>query len=85
MCIWLLVEWDRSAKEGVDDIGVVVQLLVHHEGEDAHLSGTSIVELDCCLGLLFVSGPSQAVHVVVAVLLDSLLDTSESILDGSDE
>jgi hypothetical protein len=58
VCVRLLVEWDGGAKEGVDDIGVVVQLLVHHEGEDAHLGSTSIVEFDCCLGLLFVSGPS---------------------------
>ena len=40
-----LVEGDGVAQEGVDDVGVVVELLVHHEGEDAHL-GTAVVELD---------------------------------------
>ena len=41
-----LVEWNRGAKEGVDDVGVVVQLLVHHEGKDAHLGSTAVVQLD---------------------------------------
>ena len=34
------------ADEGVDDVGIVVQLLVDHEGKDAHLGGTAVVELD---------------------------------------
>jgi hypothetical protein len=34
-----LVEGHGGAEQGVDDVGVVVELLVHHEGEDAHLSG----------------------------------------------
>ena len=38
-----MVERDRVAEEGVDDIGVVVELLVDHESENAHLGGTAIV------------------------------------------
>ena len=41
-----LVEGDGGAQQGVDDVGVVVELLVHHEGKDAHLGGTAVVELD---------------------------------------
>ena len=46
MHAYLLVEWHGGAEEGVDDIGVVVELLVHHECEDAHLGSTAVVELD---------------------------------------
>jgi hypothetical protein len=49
----LLVEWDGGAKKGVDDVRIVVELLVDHEGEDAHLGGTAVVELD---GELLVDG-----------------------------
>ena len=30
-----------EAEQGVDDVGVVVQLLVHHQDQDAHLGGTA--------------------------------------------
>ena len=43
---YLLVEGNWVAEERVDDVGVVVQFLVDHEGEDAHLGGAAIVELD---------------------------------------
>jgi len=29
-----LVEWHRVAQQGVDDVRVVVERLVHHQGED---------------------------------------------------
>ncbi|CAM9091393.1 unnamed protein product, partial [Ectocarpus sp. 6 AP-2014] len=44
-----LVEGVRRADEVVDDVGLVVELLVHHEGEDAHLCRAAVVELDRAL------------------------------------
>ena len=41
-----LVEWNRGAEKGVDDVRVVVELLVHHQGQDAHLGGSAVVQLD---------------------------------------
>eukprot|EP00306_Pavlova_sp_CCMP459_P010633 CAMPEP_0185186010 /NCGR_PEP_ID=MMETSP1140-20130426/3728_1 /TAXON_ID=298111 /ORGANISM="Pavlova sp., Strain CCMP459" /LENGTH=169 /DNA_ID=CAMNT_0027752259 /DNA_START=142 /DNA_END=650 /DNA_ORIENTATION=+ len=40
------IEGHGGAEEGVDDVGVAVQPLVHHEAEDAHLRGAAVVELD---------------------------------------
>ena len=37
------IECDRCTKEGVDDVGVVVELFVNHQGQNAHLCGTAIV------------------------------------------
>ena len=74
-----LVEWDRVAEEGVDDVGVVVQLLVDHQGKDAHLGGTAVVELD---GELLVDGllvPSGGLELS---LLDLILAGSVATLDG---
>ena len=74
-----LVEWDRVAEEGVDDVGVVVQLLVDHQGKDAHLGGTAVVELD---GELLVDGllvPSGGLELS---LLDLVLAGGEATLDG---
>ena len=76
-----LVEWDRVAEEGVDNVGVVVQLLVNHQGEDAHLGGTAVVQLD---GELLVDGllvPSGGLELS---LLDLVLAGSEATLDGGD-
>jgi len=42
-----LIEWNRSAKEIVDDVWVVVDLLVDHEGKDTHLGSTTVVKLNC--------------------------------------
>mmetsp|Transcript_18314 Transcript_18314/g.31244 ORF Transcript_18314/g.31244 Transcript_18314/m.31244 type:complete len:227 (+) Transcript_18314:299-979(+) len=47
-----LVESHRGAEEVVDDVRVAVKLVVHHEGEDAHLCGAAVVELDSALGSL---------------------------------
>ena len=49
----LLVEGHRGPKEAIDHVGVVVKLLVHHEGQNAHLGSTTVVELD---GLLLDEG-----------------------------
>ena len=42
----LLIEGNRITKERVDDIGIIVQLLVHHKGKYAHLGGATVIELD---------------------------------------
>ena len=42
----LLIKGNRITEERVDDIGIIVQLLVHHEGKYAHLGGATVVELD---------------------------------------
>ena len=78
----LLVEGNWGAEKGVDDIGVVVQLLVHHEGEDAHLGGTAVVELD---GKLLVDGllvPSRGVELSS---FDVIFACGEAKLDEADE
>mmetsp|Transcript_1135 Transcript_1135/g.3181 ORF Transcript_1135/g.3181 Transcript_1135/m.3181 type:complete len:227 (-) Transcript_1135:2-682(-) len=62
-----LVEGHGRAEEGVDDVGVVVKLLVHHEREDAHLRGTAVVELDGALGLLLLGGERVPAEVESAV------------------
>jgi len=41
----LVVKDDRIAQQRIDDVGVVVELLVHHEGEGAHLGSAVIVLL----------------------------------------
>mmetsp|Transcript_14698 Transcript_14698/g.35692 ORF Transcript_14698/g.35692 Transcript_14698/m.35692 type:complete len:230 (-) Transcript_14698:13-702(-) len=62
-----LVEGHGGAEEGVDDVGVVVKLLVHHEREDAHLRGTAVVELDGALGLLLLGREGVPAKVERAV------------------
>lgn len=52
----LLVEGHRVSEEGVDDVWVVVELLMHHQGEDAHLGGTAVVQFN---GELFVEHQSK--------------------------
>ena len=78
----LLVEGDGVAEEGVDDVWVVVQLLVDHEGEDAHLGGTAVVELD---GELLVDGLLIPSGCVELSSLDLLLAGAEAKLDKADE
>ena len=77
-----LVEGDGGAEEGVDDVGVIVQLLVDHEGKDAHLGRTAIVELDRELlvdGLLI---PSWSLELSS---LNIILSGGETKLDEADE
>ena len=38
-----LVESNRVSEKGVDNVRVVVELLVNHEGKDTHLGGTAVV------------------------------------------
>ena len=77
-----LVERNRGAEEGVDDVGVVVQLLVHHEGEDAHLSSTAVVQLD---GQLLVDGLLVPARCFQLSSLDIILAGSVAELDQADE
>ena len=73
-----MVEGDREAKKGVDDVRIVVQLLVNHKGKDTHLSSTAIVQfntLSAFRGDVWVVGS--------AVVLKLLLDGSEAKLDST--
>lgn len=78
-----LVEWHRVAQQGVDDVRVVVELLVHHQSEDTHLGSTAVVQLDRELlvdGLLVPAGCSQL------GLLDLILAGCVATLDqGHDQ
>ena len=80
--IHLLVEGDWGAEKGVNDIGVVVELLVHHEGEDAHLGGTAVVKLD---GKLLVDGLLVPSRCVELSSFDVVFALGESKLDKADE
>eukprot|EP00307_Rebecca_sp_RCC1486_P007571 CAMPEP_0119434010 /NCGR_PEP_ID=MMETSP1335-20130426/50449_1 /TAXON_ID=259385 /ORGANISM="Chrysoculter rhomboideus, Strain RCC1486" /LENGTH=206 /DNA_ID=CAMNT_0007459861 /DNA_START=518 /DNA_END=1134 /DNA_ORIENTATION=- len=62
-----LVERHRRAEERVDDVRVAVELLVHHEREDAHLRGAPVVELDRALELLRLGRELVPAKVNVAV------------------
>ena len=42
------------------------ELLVHHEGEDAHLGRAAVVELDGALGLLGVGGSTREGSLALA-------------------
>jgi len=53
------VELDGEAQEGVEDVRVVVDLLVHHQAEDTHLGGAAVVQLD---GELLVDGLLPSRH-----------------------
>ena len=79
-----LVERNGGAKEGVDDIRVVVQLLVHHQSKDAHLSSTAVVQFDGFLGvqLLFVPAGfdgvffASALHLGLSIVCESKIKSS---------
>jgi len=58
----LLIEWNRVAEEGVNDVRIVVKLLVNRKSENAHLSSATVVELNSQLlldGLLIPTGGLQ--------------------------
>ena len=78
----LLVERDGESKQRVDDVGVVVQLLVNHECEDAHLSSAAVVELD---GSLSVDGGLVPARGSELSLLDVLLSGVEPQLNETNE
>ena len=72
-CTGCLVELDGGAQEGVDDVRVVVQLLVHHQGQDAHLSSAAVVQLD---GQLLVDGLLVPAGRAELSLLDLVLSNT---------
>mmetsp|Transcript_28385 Transcript_28385/g.72062 ORF Transcript_28385/g.72062 Transcript_28385/m.72062 type:complete len:213 (+) Transcript_28385:113-751(+) len=77
-----LVERDRRAEERVDDVRVAVELLVHHEREDAHLRRAAVVELDSALGelgLLVERVPAE-VERAVAEVADKLVASALNVL-----
>ena len=76
-----MVEGHGVAEERVDDVRVVVELLVDHEGEDAHLGGTAVVELD---GELLVDGLLIPARLLELNRLDLVLAGGEATLDGGD-
>ena len=80
-----LVERDRRPEQRVDDVRVVVELLVYHEGEDAHLCRATVVQLDARLASLLSLAPSVGVHPVLAVLLDRRLLGCKTSLQKTDE
>lgn len=58
------------AKEPVDDIGLAVELVMDHDGEDSHLGSAPVVELDSPLPLLILGGkvvPSEVQGSVAEV------------------
>ena len=77
-----MVEGNRETQQGIDDVGVVIQLLVHHQSQDAHLSGTAVVEFNS--QLLVDSGliPSRSLQLSS---FDFFLAKTETYLQKTDE
>jgi hypothetical protein len=83
VCVSL--EGNGGAQHGVEDVRVVVQQLVDHQAEDAHLGGTAVVELD---GHLLVDGGLVPLALLQVDLLDLRLAGLVAHLqegDGHDE
>jgi len=79
------VEVNRRAKNGVDDVRVVIQLLVHHKGKDTHLGGAAVVQLDGALLVDEILGPAiLGGHLLLAPGLDLVLAVEESHLQQTD-
>ena len=74
------VESNGGAEKVVDDVGVVVKLLVDHEAEDAHLGGTTVVELDGHAALISDGGEGFG-----AILLEFFLALGKAKLNQADE
>ena len=77
-----MVEGDWGAKERVDDVGVVVKLLVDHEGKDSHLGGTAVVQLD---GELLVEGSLVPLGCFDLSGLDLVFALGKTKLDQTNE
>eukprot|EP00307_Rebecca_sp_RCC1486_P014930 CAMPEP_0119405622 /NCGR_PEP_ID=MMETSP1335-20130426/217_1 /TAXON_ID=259385 /ORGANISM="Chrysoculter rhomboideus, Strain RCC1486" /LENGTH=134 /DNA_ID=CAMNT_0007429641 /DNA_START=134 /DNA_END=535 /DNA_ORIENTATION=+ len=77
-----LVERDRGAEDRVDDVRVAIELLVHHERQDAHLRCAALVKLDRALldlGLLGERVPAE-VDEAVAEVADKLVAGARDVL-----
>jgi len=69
-CLEARVKGHRSAKDVIDNVRVVVQALVHHKAEDAHLGGAAVVELNATLlqlGLLVEGVPAEVNESIAEV------------------
>ena len=77
-----MVEGDRVAEEGVDDVGIIVQLLVNHKSKDAHLGSATIVKLN---GKFFVDGFLVPTGGLQLGSLNVLLADTEANLNKTDE
>ena len=56
----LLVESHGEAEEAVDHVGVVIELLVDHQRQNAHLGSTTVVQLLSASSLLLLRGVHEA-------------------------
>mmetsp|Transcript_8967 Transcript_8967/g.14172 ORF Transcript_8967/g.14172 Transcript_8967/m.14172 type:complete len:234 (+) Transcript_8967:510-1211(+) len=79
------VELHRRTQQRVDDVRVVVQLLVDHQGKDTHLGSAAVVQLNGALGVLLLVIPPSSVHAGLAVSLQLLLDLSKAQLNQTNE
>ena len=81
----LLVERNGSAKEGVDDIRIVVQLLVNHQSKDAHLGSTAVVQLDGRFGASLLGTPAVRILPSNNILLNTFAHNRVAVLQNTDE
>jgi len=82
----------RKVEKGVDHVRIVgLEALVHHKGEDTHLGGTAVVELDGTLlklGLLVEGVPAEVDESVTEVTNELSLSGDvlhDSSLEDTDE
>jgi len=76
------VEGDGGTEQGVDDVGVIVELLVYHKSKDTHLRGAAIVKLD---GELFLDSGVVPLGCLELGSLDLVLASGVTNLDEADE
>mmetsp|Transcript_19087 Transcript_19087/g.30862 ORF Transcript_19087/g.30862 Transcript_19087/m.30862 type:complete len:230 (+) Transcript_19087:172-861(+) len=79
------VELHRRTQQRVDDVRVVVQLLVDHQGKDTHLGSAAVVQLNGALGVLLLVIPTGGIHAGLAVGLQLLLDLGKAQLNQANE
>ena len=78
----LLIERHGETQEVVDDVWVVVELLVDHEGKNAHLGGTTVIEFN---RQLLLDGRLVPLRSCQLSLLDLLLPVTKPTLNETDE
>ena len=76
------VEIDWGTEERVDDVRIVVQLLMNHQGEYSHLSSTAVVQFDRKLSLESRLIPTACFYLSI---LNLLLTRVETELDEANE
>jgi hypothetical protein len=80
-----LVEGDRGAEHGIEDVRVVVKLLVHHKAKNSHLGSTAVVQFDRLLRCLLLGIPAGLNHLRSANALDLDLPSGKANLQEADE